>query len=82
VAYLWVLCDALPGLKVPETVGWSQPLKHGTGMGLLLLAFRGFVIVPLAASAVGIWKGRGATGGTNATSTDDQKMPRLPAASE
>jgi hypothetical protein len=57
-AYLWHLCNALPGLKVTDTVDWDQPLKHGTRMGLLFLAFRGIVLIPLFAALVGIWTGR------------------------
>jgi hypothetical protein len=57
-AYLWQTCDALPGLKVTDTVDWDPPLEHGTRMGLLLLAYRGFVLVPLVASLVGIWTSR------------------------
>jgi hypothetical protein len=58
VAYFWQFCDSLPTLKVTDTIGWKQPLQHGTRMGLLLVSFRGLVLVPLVASLVGIWSGR------------------------
>jgi hypothetical protein len=58
IAYFWQACDALPAAGVTDTLDWDQPLQHGTRMGLMLVAFRGLVILPLLASFVGIWKSR------------------------
>jgi hypothetical protein len=75
VAYLWQLCDALPALKVTETVDWHEPVKHGTRMGLLLLAFRSLVLLPLIASLVGIWTGRRGSQDGRQQSTQEVRMP-------
>ena len=45
---LWHLLDAIPGLKVPETIQWASPLKYErSGAGWLLLLFKVMVIVPV-----------------------------------
>jgi hypothetical protein len=45
---LWHLLDAVPGLKVPETIGWKAPLTYErSGAGWLLLLFKVMVIVPV-----------------------------------
>jgi hypothetical protein len=45
---LWHLLDAVPGLKVTETIGWKAPLTYDrAGAGWLLLLFKVMVIVPV-----------------------------------
>lgn len=45
---LWHLLDAIPGLKVPETIKWEAPLTYErAGAGWLLLLFKIVVIVPV-----------------------------------
>ena len=45
---LWHLLDAIPGLKVPETIKWEAPLSYErAGAGWLLLLFKIMVIVPV-----------------------------------
>jgi hypothetical protein len=45
---LWHLLDAIPGLKVPETIKWAAPLTYErAGAGWLLLLFKVMVIVPV-----------------------------------
>ena len=45
--FAWHLLDAIPGLKVPETIKWTEPLTYErAGAGWLLLAFKIIVIVP------------------------------------
>src|SRR4029450_10298918 len=44
---LWHVLDAIPGLKVPETIKWEAPLTYErVGAGWLLLLFKVMVIVP------------------------------------
>lgn len=48
--FLWHLLDAIPGLKVPETIRWKAPLTYEhSGAGWLLLLFKVMVIVPAVA---------------------------------
>lgn len=50
---LWHLLDAIPGIKVPETIKWEAPLAYErSGAGWLLLLFKLMVIVPVV-SGVG-----------------------------
>lgn len=45
---LWQLLDAIPGLKVPETIRWMAPLTYErSGAGWLVLLFKVMVIVPV-----------------------------------
>jgi hypothetical protein len=48
--FLWHLLDAIPGLKVPETIHWKAPLTYERpSAGWLLLLFKVMVIVPAVA---------------------------------
>lgn len=48
--FLWHLLDAIPGLKVNETIRWTAPLTYErAGAGWLLLLFKVMVIVPAVA---------------------------------
>jgi hypothetical protein len=45
---LWQLLDAIPGLKVPDTIKWQAPLTYErAGAGWLVLLFKVMVIVPV-----------------------------------
>ncbi len=45
---LWHVLDAIPIIKVPETIKWAAPLAYeGAGAGWLLLLFKVMVIVPV-----------------------------------
>jgi hypothetical protein len=45
---LWQLLDAIPGLKVPETINWEAPLAYThAGAGWLVLLFKVMVIIPV-----------------------------------
>jgi hypothetical protein len=45
---LWQLLDAIPGLKVPDTLRWAAPLTYErAGAGWLVLLFKVMVIVPV-----------------------------------
>ena len=45
---LWHVLDAIPGLKVPETIKWEAPLDYTRpAAGWLLLLFKVMVIVPV-----------------------------------
>jgi hypothetical protein len=45
---LWQLLDALPALKVPETIKWEAPLEYTrSGAGWLVLAFKVMVVIPV-----------------------------------
>jgi hypothetical protein len=50
---LWHLLDAIPGLKVPETIKWEAPLDYSrASAGWLVLLFKVMVIIPVV-SGVG-----------------------------
>jgi hypothetical protein len=47
--YAWNLADALPVLELPKTMNWTRPLAFDDhGAGLLLLAYKLLVILPIA----------------------------------
>lgn len=48
--FLWHFLDAIPGIKVPETIRWKAPLIYESAdAGGLLLLFKVMVIVPAVA---------------------------------
>jgi hypothetical protein len=52
---LWQLLDAIPGLKVPDTLRWAAPLTYErAGAGWLVLLFKVMVIVPVV-SGIGLY---------------------------
>lgn len=55
--YLWHFMDALPALKVNETLRWATPLDYqGAAAGWLLLVFKLTVIIPTIGVFVGYWR--------------------------
>jgi hypothetical protein len=60
--YLWHVLDAVPLLKVTETLHWEKPLTYDRGwVGLLLLGFKVTVIVPVIAAFAWYWAHLGGT---------------------
>jgi hypothetical protein len=59
VFYLWHLLDAVPLVEIPKTLHWTVPYTYTDGVsGPVLLAFKGFVILPLVQAARLILAGR------------------------
>lgn len=57
--YLWHFLDSIPGLRVPETLLWNEPMRHqGALAGTLLLIFKIFVIIPVIGSFAAWYKAR------------------------
>jgi hypothetical protein len=57
--YVWHLVDTVPLLDVADNLDWEQPFTFGDRVGgLLLIAFKGFVIFPLIQVARLILAGR------------------------
>jgi hypothetical protein len=57
--YLWHFLDAVPLLEVPATLSWERPLVYDDArVGLLVLAFKVVVIVPVLAAFTGYWAWR------------------------
>lgn len=58
--YLWYFLDAVPSLKVNETLKWDRPpvSYEGGGVGALLLLFKITVILPIIGTFSGYWKFR------------------------
>ena len=51
--YLWHFLEMIPLIRATETLGWSAPLAHDSFfVGVLLLSFKIFVILPL----IGLFK--------------------------
>jgi hypothetical protein len=49
--YLWHFLNSVPSLKIPETLLWPEPFRYKDHLsGVLLLAFKIIVIVPVIAS--------------------------------
>jgi hypothetical protein len=54
--YMWHFLDAIPVLKINETLLWNAPLTyHQSRVGLLLLIFKIAVIAPVIAAFAGYW---------------------------
>jgi hypothetical protein len=46
--YMWHILDSVPILDIPQTIRWEKPYEYSDSLsGWLLLAFKGFVILPL-----------------------------------
>jgi len=57
--YFWHFLEAMPVLKVNQTIRWTEPLGYDrTSVGLLLLLFKAVVIIPVIAAFLGYWKYR------------------------
>jgi metallo-beta-lactamase superfamily protein len=55
--YTWHFLDAVPLLKVNQTLRWSEPLTYDSGnVGVILLLFKITVIIPVIAAFTGYWK--------------------------
>ena len=54
--HAWHLVDAVPALKVPETLNWKSPPTAFTDhlAGTLLLLFKLVVIIPIVGFTVGV----------------------------
>jgi hypothetical protein len=60
--YIWHFLEAVPLLKVNETLGFKAPLSYDSGLvGLVLLLFKLAVIVPVVACFASYWKNYGGT---------------------
>lgn len=58
--YLWHFIEAVPLLKVNETIGWKTPMKYeGHLVGWILLSFKLAVIIPVIACFASYWKNLG-----------------------
>ena len=72
---LWHLLDAIPGLKVPDTIKWEAPLTYQhAGAGWLVLLFRVMVIMPVV-SGIGQY-----LRDENPADTDEAALPPRPGA--
>jgi hypothetical protein len=55
--YLWHFIEAVPLLKVNDTIGWRTPMKYdGHLVGWILLLFKLAVIIPVIACFASYWK--------------------------
>ena len=72
--YLWHFLEALPLLKVNETVGWKNPLSYESAfVGWILLLFKLAVIVPVIACFASYCRN---LGGPNVTPLTARRLPR------
>jgi hypothetical protein len=56
--YLWHFSEAVPLLKVNQTLRWDAPwTEYSAWVGWILLLFKLVVIVPVIGAFVGYWKG-------------------------
>jgi hypothetical protein len=55
VYYVWNFLDAIPVLKIPETLNWKAPVTFTDhASGALLLAYRVTMVIPLVGFIVGV----------------------------
>ena len=58
--FLWQTLDSVPGLKVTDTLRWRPPLTYTDGrLGMLVIAFKAVVLLPVVAMLSTSWRGRG-----------------------
>lgn len=58
--YLWHFLEAVPLLRVNDTIGWKPPMKHeGHLVGWILLLFKLAVIIPIIACFASYWRNFG-----------------------
>ena len=57
--YLWHFLEAVPILRVTETLRWDVPATYeSAGVGWLLLTFKLFVIIPIIGIFRSYWQSR------------------------
>jgi hypothetical protein len=57
--YAWHFLEAVPVLKIPETLRWAQPLMYTDSQtGVLVLTYKIAVILPVIATFFVFWKER------------------------
>lgn len=57
--FTWQMLDAIPALKIPQTLRWNEPLSYNDGrVGLLVIAFKVIAITPIVLSFRFFWKSR------------------------
>lgn len=56
--YFWKLLDAVPAVKIPETLNWDKPAVELTDKlgGSLVLVFKILVVLPVVRVGVQLWK--------------------------
>ncbi len=53
--YMWHFFNSIPGLKIPDTLLWAEPMKYtDRTSGGLLLAYKLLVIIPVIGSFI-VW---------------------------
>lgn len=58
--FVWHFLDAVPLLKINQTLRWEEPLTYTkTGVGWVLLLFKITVIFPVIAAFAGYWAQKG-----------------------
>ena len=58
--YLWHFIDAVPILRVNDTIGWKRPFNYeGHLVGWILLLFKLVVIIPVIACFASFWRNFG-----------------------
>lgn len=56
---MWHFLEAVPLLKVNQTIRWAEPWTYDSAaVGWILLLFKLVVIVPVIGAFVGYWKRR------------------------
>ena len=59
--FIWHVADAIPAIKINQTLGWTEPLKIDAGptlLGAWLVLFKIAVILPGLGSFIAYWKKR------------------------
>ena len=55
--YVWHFLEAVPLLKVNQTICWDEPWTYDSAaVGWILLLFKLVVIVPVIGAFIGYWK--------------------------
>jgi hypothetical protein len=79
--FLWQTFEAVPGLKINDTLRWKQPLPYEDGwVGVVVLAFKITVLVPAVAMMSTAWRNRGrrAEEGDQSPEEGDKSVALLP----
>lgn len=56
--YIWQSFEQIPGLSINDTLQWDVPLQYAGGAGLVLMAFKVLILIPLVPVLLAAWRVR------------------------
>jgi hypothetical protein len=56
--FVWHSFEQIPALSVNDTLQWDVPLQYGDGAGLVVMAFKVLILLPLVPVFLAAWRHR------------------------